>query len=250
MRHRIVITRHRPWLKTGLIAGGAGLIAVAAWGLYSFTRATTISDFERARLEVEQLREERRTLSRDLRAARAEVQELQDQVVYAQRSQDIDSQACTSVRESLTTLQTEVSDLREQLAFYRGIVSPEQSRAGVRVYELRLHPAQAPRRFRFDLVLIQSVRHDRRIGGRLWVEIHGREAGQARSYRLDDPILGGPPNMVFSLKYFEEFSGEFQLPSGFAPQRVTVVLEPAGEGAPRIQDEFEWAKVTSGPAGA
>ncbi|MFP5306010.1 MAG: DUF6776 family protein, partial [Gammaproteobacteria bacterium] len=177
MRHRIVITRHRPWLKPALIGGGSFALAVAAWALYAYTRASTVSDFERARLEVEALREERRTLARDLRAARDEIKHLEEQVVYVQRSQDIDLQACSAVQESLAQLQAEASDLREQLAFYRGIVAPEQSRAGVRVYELKLLPGAEADRYRYELVLIQSVRHDKRVAGRIALELVGQRGG-------------------------------------------------------------------------
>ena len=74
-----------------------GAIAVSAWGLYSYTRASTVSDFASAKLEVEELRDERRRLTRDLRAAREEVSTLKEQVVYVQRSTEIDTQACDGV---------------------------------------------------------------------------------------------------------------------------------------------------------
>jgi hypothetical protein len=249
VKHKIVITRHRPWLRTGLLAAAACAIALGGWGLYSYTRATTVSDFESAQLEVERLRDERRTLARDLRASRAEADQLRDQVAYVQRSQDIDSQACTTVQESLSRLQAEVSDLREQLAFYRGIVSPEQSKAGVRVYDLKVLHGAAPDLYKYDLVLIQSVRHDRQVGGRIALALHGMQGAEKRSYALDELAVGGNQNLVFSFKYFEEFSGEFRLPPGFRPDRVTVALEPTVEGAPRVEDGFEWGKVLTG-AGA
>ncbi|HUP91400.1 MAG TPA: DUF6776 family protein [Solimonas sp.] len=249
MKHRIVITQHRPRLKAALIAGFVFVIALAAWGLYAYTRATTVTDFAKARSEVEQLRDERRQLSRDLRAAHAEIDQLKEQAVYVERSQDIDTQACSSVRDSLGTLQTEVSDLREQLAFYRGIVSPDQSRAGVRIYDFKLHPAAGGDVFRYDLVLIQSVRHDQRVAGAVQMQIHGTTAGAAQTLNLTDVAVGGVQNLVFSFKYFEEFGGEFRLPAGFKPSRVTVSLEPAVEGAPRIDDEFEWKKLISAGGG-
>ena len=52
VKHRIVIQQHRPWQSPMLVAGGACLLAVAGWGLYSYTRASTVSDFERAQLEL------------------------------------------------------------------------------------------------------------------------------------------------------------------------------------------------------
>ncbi len=247
MQHRIVITRHRPWLRPALIGGGSFALAVAAWGLYVYTRASTVSEFERAQLEVEQLRGERRQLTRELRAAKEEVKRLQEQAVFLQRSQDIDAQACNAVRSSLAQLQAEASDLREQLAFYRGIVAPEQSRAGVRVYELKLARSAAPRRYRYELVLIQSVRHDKRIGGQIQLELVGKRDGAEQ--RLPWVALVADPaarNLLFSMRYFEEFAGEIVVPQGFEPARVVVTLVPDGEGVPRVEESFDWGRVLSG----
>lgn len=246
MQPRIVVTRNQPWRKTALVGGSVALIAVAAWGLFSYTRASTVSGFESAKLEVEELREERRALTRDLRAARDEIARLKEQVVYVQRSTEIDTQACESVRVSLTDLQTEAADLREQLAFYRGIVAPEQSRAGVRVYEFKLSAGSVAGNFRYDLVLIQSVRHDRRVAGRIEVQLIGRRGSTEQRLSLSDLAVGEARNLVFSLKYFEEFSGEFRLPQGFAPERVVVTLVPAAEGAPQIEEAYEWARALNG----
>lgn len=250
MKHRIVITQHRPWLKPLLIAGGSFALAVAAWALYAYTRAATVSDFERAQLEVEQLRNERRELVRDLRASRDEVKRLEEQAVYIQRSQEIDEQACSAVRESLTQLQAEVSDLREQLAFYRGIVAPEQSRAGVRVYEFKVEPGAEQGAFHYELVLIQSVRHDKRIGGRVEIELVGQRDGA--DVRLPWTDLVGDQvaaNLLFSLKYFEEFAGEIRVPTAVVPVRVVVTLIPDGNGLPRVEESFDWARILTGGGG-
>ncbi len=249
MQPRIVVTRERPWRRTLLIALSVGLLAVAAWGLYSYTRAATVSGFASAKLEVEELRDERRRLTRDLRAAREEIGSLKEQVVYVQRSTEIDTQACESVRLSMTELQAEASDLREQLAFYRGIVAPEQSRAGVRVYEFKVAPAAAAGLYRYDLVLIQSVRHDRRVAGQVEIELQGKLKGADQRLPLAQLAAGETRNLVFSLKYFEEFSGEFRLPEGFVPTRVVVALVPAANGAPRIEEAYDWGRVLNG-AGA
>lgn len=249
MQPRIVVTRDRPGRRRALIVGGACVLAVSAWGLYSYTRASTVTDFERAQLEVEVLRDERRALTRDLRAAREEVASLKEQVVYVQRSTEIDTQACESVRASLTDLQTEAADLREQLAFYRGIVAPEQSRAGVRVYEFKLFPGQAAGTYRYDLVLIQSVRHDRRVAGRIDIELVGRRGNAEQRVALKELIVGEARNLVFSLKYFEEFSGEFRLPQGYTPERVMVTLVPAADGTPKIEEAYEWTRALNGGGG-
>ena len=240
---KVVIKAYRPRLRYALIAVGSAAIAVSAWALYSYTRATTVVDFEKAQTERDRLLEERRDLTGKLRESHAEVEKLKDQVVYLQRSQEIDQQACATVKTSLASLQEEVADLHEQVAFYRGIVSPDASRAGVRVYEFKVYPTPTPNVFRYDLVLIQSVRHDRRIAGRVEIRLQGVSNGQTQVRRLSELILSGEQNLLFSFKYFEEFGGEFRLPEGFRPTRAVVAVLPDGGSVPKIEDEFEWSKI-------
>jgi hypothetical protein len=244
MQHKIVIRRHRPWLKPALIAAITGALALGAWALYSFTRATTVSDFARTQTEVERLRADRRQLSHDLRAARNQIEQLKAQVAYTKRSTQIDSQACDTVQKSLTDLQAETSELREQVAFYRGIAAPDQARAGVRVQEIHLTKvAGAKNSYRFFLTLIQSVRQEKRVGGRIEIAIAGRSGNTVRKLALSDIAPEAARNLLFSLKYFEEFSGQFQLPEGFVPQRVVVSLIPSSDGAPQTEEGFEWQRI-------
>lgn len=242
-KHQIIIQQHRPWRKPALVAGAAAAIALSAFALYTYTRANTVSDFARSQLEVEKLRDERRQLTHDLRAALKEVATLKDHVVYTERSGEIDTQACDTVKGSLGGLQKEVSDLREQLAFYRGIVSPDLARAGVRIYDLKLIPGANPQAFRYELALIQSVRHERRIGGSINLFIEGMRLGVRQTLRWEEVANGDAKNLLFSFKYFEEFSGNLTLPEGFKPIRVTAKLVTDVEGAPAVEDQFDWNKI-------
>lgn len=242
MQHKIIIARHRPGLRTALIAAGAFVLAVGAFALYAWARATTVSDFERAQTELEKLQDERRNLAQQLRAARGEVDEMKNQLVYEQRSTEIDQQSCDAVRASLGGLQAEVSDLNEQLAFYRGIVSPELSRAGVRVYDFKLSKAAASGTFRYELILIQAVRHNRKIGGRIQIAIEGQQNGSRQTLALNEISLGDSKELTFSFKYFEEISGEFQIPADFRPEQVTVTLVAEGAGAQNVREQFQWNK--------
>lgn len=240
---KVVIKAYRPRLRWALMAAGTAALAIAAWGLYSYTRATTVVDFERAQTERDRLLDERRELTGKLREAHSEVEKLKDQVVYLERSQEIDQQACATVKSSLAGLQEEVAGLQEQVAFYRGIVSPDASRAGVRVYEFKVYPTAAAGVFRYDLVLIQSVRHDRRVAGRVEISLQGMAEGQTQVRRLSELMLSGEKNLLFSFKYFEEFGGEFRLPDGFRPTRAIVAVLPEGGSVPKVEDEFEWSKI-------
>ena len=139
-----------------------------------------------------------------------------------------------------------MSDLREQLAFYRGIVAPDVSRAGVRVYELKIGKNPTSNGFHYELVLIQSTRNDRQVGGRIQMDLEGSKDGAQQTVKLDDALIGSDKNLQFSFKYFEEFSGDFRLPDGFKPMRVIVTLTPATAGTPNVREQFDWAKVIKG----
>lgn len=240
-KHQIIIRQHRPWFRAALIGGSAFVIAVSAFALYSYTRRTTVTEFARTKTELEQLRDERRELARELRTAKAEVTTLREQLVYIERTNQIDTQANAEVKASLANLQAEAAELREQVAFYRSIVSPDESRVGVRILEMKVSPTAVANNWRYDLVLIQSVRHDKRVSGAIEIGVRGSRNGQAQTLKLAE-LTANAKSPEFSFKYFQEFSGEFVLPQGFRPLRVTVTLIPQGEGMPRIDDEFEWAK--------
>lgn len=242
MRHKIVIRRHRPWLRSGLIAAAVALLALSGWGLYSYTRAKTVSDFARARTELDQLRDERRELTRRLRAARSEVERLKSELTYAERSTSIDSQACASVRDSLQGLQGEASDLREQLAFYRAIAAPDELKAGVRVQSLQVTPA-ADGRVRYRLTLIQSTGHAKPLGGKIEMSIRGRLGKADKTLGATALAVGAKSDLLFSLRYFEELGGEWQLPPGFSPQQVLVSLIPDANGAPKVEQKFDWQRI-------
>lgn len=243
MEHRVIIKRHRPYLRWLIVGSVSGVLLIAAWALYTYTRSTTVSDFEQARAERATFLRDRQRLAAQLRKAEREVLSLKEQLVYAKRSQEIDKAACETVRASLGGLQASVSELQEQVAFYRGIVSPEESRAGVRVYEFRITPSAVAGVYRYELVLIQSVRHDRTVKGKVDLRLSGMQDGAMTELPLGSLSLEPVDSLLFSFKYFQEFSGELRLPDGFRPVRVQLAVDPSGKRQPSIETEYDWPQI-------
>ncbi len=240
--HQIIIRQHRPWQRTGISVIVVAVLLLAGFAVYRYTRQSTVADFEKATSERDRLQQERRALTQQLRAARSEISGLRDELAYARQAQTIDGDACTSIKATLGKLEAETGTLREQLAFYRGIASPDETKAGVRVQEFVVRKKGAA--WHYDMVLIQSVREESRIAGNATVRIDGQQAGKPASLPLASIISVGEKNLVFSFKYFEEFSGEFKLPAGFKPLKVVVTLNPADD-RPTVVNEYEWANIES-----
>lgn len=242
MQHKVIVRRHvHPWVRIAIIVTAVSLAAVGAWAFYAYLRATTVSGFERAQVDLEALQMERRDLNRRLRQANSENERLRDELTYLQRSREIEDETCVNVKSSLDGLQAEVLDLREQVAFYRGIVSPEMAKAGVRVYSLKLRPTEVAQTYRFEVVLIQSMRHERQVNGELRVMVEGLRGGKTASVAAAGDGSSSARNLLFSFRYFQELGGAFALPAGFSPRQVRVQLLPEGSTEP-IEESFDWDK--------
>lgn len=240
--HRIIIRQHRPWQRTWITVLVAAALLLAGFALYRYTRQSTVADFEKATSERDRLMQERRELGQQLRAAKGEISKLRDDLAYAQQAQTIDGNACNSIKATMGKLEAEAGTLREQLAFYRGIASPNETKAGVRVQEFKVRKKDG--QWHYEMVLIQSVREESRIAGAAEVRIEGALGGKPQGYALSSLITAGEKNLVFSFKYFEEFSGEFKLPQGFKPLKVVVSLDPADD-RPTVVNQYEWANIES-----
>lgn len=240
--HQIFIRRHKPWQRTWIVVIATAALLLAGFALYRYTRQSTVADFEKATTERDRLQQERRDLAQQLRAAKSEISKLRGDLAYAEQAQTIDGEACLSLKATLGKLESETGTLREQLAFYRGIASPNETKAGVRVQELRVRKKDEG--WHYDLVLIQSVREESRISGAAKVSIEGRLGNKPQSYELPQLVTSGEKNLVFSFKYFEEFAGEFKLPQGFKPLKVVVTLDPADD-RPTVVNDYEWANIES-----
>lgn len=247
MQHRVVVRRRRGWLAPLALALLFAAIAIAAYAGWRWWQSPTRTAFRDAGSEIEQLREERRRLVRELRAARDELQELRGRNTFEARSCEIDAQACEALRGSVAGLEAEAAELREQLAFYRNIVSAEQTRAGVRVLRLALRPGGGEGLWRYDLVLVQPMRRDRVATGSWDLKLEGLSGSALQTLALGQLQAAAAPDTRFSFRAFQEFSGELKLPSGFLPSRLTVTLQVQdGKAAPdEVSESFDWSRVAS-----
>jgi cell division protein FtsB len=243
VKPRIVIQGQRRRSRSLPIVLAVMALAIAAPGIYGLARNAALHDFLRSRSDVAEVESERNELAKQLREIKAQLPQLRQEVTDLTRGRDIDRQACGDVQKTLAAEQQEAATLREQLAFYRGVVSPQTARAGLRVHDLRMLPGSAPGNYRYDLVLMQWARQERGVSGRVDLRFIGRDGGAQRSLNLDELTAEGNRGLLFSFRHFQEFTGEFKFPAGFAPQRAVVTLTTDSGSVPRVEQEFEWAQV-------
>ena len=129
----------------------------------------------------------------ELTAAIAErdqtIEALRRQVAILETSQEIDQETYTLVEQNLDELQAQIQAQEEELAFYRGIISPEDGAAGLRVQSLEMRPTDAAQGYLLHLVLVQAITHDRRVSGTVSFGITGSLDGEHVQLNLDEICL-------------------------------------------------------------
>jgi hypothetical protein len=155
---------------------------------------------------------------------------------------EIDDQASESVRTELKDLQRELLELKEELAFYRGIVSPKEASQGLYIQTFNITKNDEERSFRYKLVLTQVLKNDRHVRGKIDVMIEGimEEDGRQEQIRLRDVTVSKNRDLEYRFKYFQSFEGDMKLPDGFVPIRVIVTVTPRYRSQKQIEKVFNW----------
>lgn len=189
-------------------------------------------------------RHERESFSAALEERDRTIDSLQRTIAILETSQDIDRETYTQVEANLDELQARIQDQEEELAFYRGIISPEDGVAGLRVQTLELRPIETQRGYVLHLVLVQAITHDRRVSGTVRVDIAGTLDGNEVRYSLDDLLTeDATAALAYSFRYFQDLQRELVLPDGFRPSELLMQIRPREPSGDVLEQVFDWATV-------
>jgi hypothetical protein len=147
------------------------------------------------------------------------------------------------VQTSLEELQRRLADVQEEVAFYKGIVSPGAGEEGLRVQSLRFSNGGAPRLYHYRLVLIQVRTRELKISGSVTMKIYGVQDGKPVTLDARDLAPSGKAAAGFGFQYFQSLEGDAFLPQGFTPGRVEVTAQESGQEP--VQQNFDWSSVSS-----
>jgi cell division protein FtsB len=185
---------------------------------------------------------ERGELEAHIKSLDDEIEALKQEVALLETHREIDREAYRDVEGSLITLQAKIQEQRDAIAFYRGIVSPADGNSGLRVQDLKLTRGAKEREFNMRLVLVQAMKHDRKVSGDVAVSIEGSEDGAGRTYALTDLLPADADKAwPFSFRYFQDFDRQLVLPDGFTPERVHVEVRSKTRSISSIEESFAWA---------
>ncbi len=195
----------------------------------------------RAGYDVVDAASERAAFESHIESLNDRIEELEQQVAILETHREIDREAYKEVEGSLLELQAKIQEQQDAIAFYRGIVSPADGKPGLRVQDFKLTRGPEEREFNLRLVLVQAMKHDRKVSGNVAMTVEGNEDGEAKSYALAD-LLPSDANKdwAFSFRYFQDFDRQIVLPDGFTPERILVEVRSRTRSISSIEETFSW----------
>ena len=170
-----------------------------------------------------------------------EIINLKQEVAILETNRDVDRESYKAVEVQLTALQAKIQEQRDAIAFYRGIVSPTDGNAGLRVQDLKVTRGKVEREFSVRLVLVQAMKHDRKVSGDVILTVVGDQNGVETSYPLAQLVSDEEEKAwAFSFRYFQNFDRQLVLPDGFTPERITVEVRSRTRSISSIEESFAW----------
>jgi len=222
---QVAVRTHVAWYWRGLfmvvvLSCGIG----SAWWMYDI--GSHFSGFERGATaqELVLLRDKLKQLESDngrLRAAQ----------VTTDRHSQIDSAAQQDTEHALKALQDENAQLKEELAFFRGVSSGD-SGAGVNVYSFKVESGTAGI-YRYQLLLVQAGQHDKFFQGHLQLVVTSQD-GSKNTIRVFPASTMAKDKILISVKSYQKVEGNFQLPPSAVLKSVEARIFGEGSTQPKL----------------
>ncbi len=227
----LVVKNHRPALGRVAIAVLLLVSVVVGWLLFELGRSQAEFD----RFDAAEARE---LLEYDLAGSQKQVATVEEQLSIIKRTQLVDKHAYDGVRNDLKQLQEEILELRSEVEFYRGIVSPRERQAGLNIQSFSIVSVSDDGLYHFELVMSQVLKNDRFVKGIVKLFVHGSLAGEPQSldFRHISPNKSVGRDIRF--RYFQRMEGDIRLPEGFVPRNVTVEMNAQKRDA--VSQTFAW----------
>jgi len=176
-------------------------------------------------------------LQESIASLREENTQLKESLARAQRTLQMDQAAYSELNQSLKQSAAEIVKLREDLNFYRNIISPANKKEGLRIQSFNIDKTGEKNSFKYKLVLIQALKHDYLVRGIANLEVTGLQAGK----RVKIKFPGESEKKIdVNFRYFQEINGVMKIPGNFEPISINIKVATRGRNSTTIEQNYNW----------
>ena len=210
-------------------------LGAAAWFSYDYGKSQGIKEVLYG--EVLQTGLERQAIS-----FKKKNRTIHEEMALLRRQVLVDQVAQEELKKQISTLQNELVDAREELAFYQQVVAPEKLGSYLKIQSYKFTSQKADGRYNYRMILVQSRKRRNMISGKVDIRFEGQKSGKTLTYSLTDIAVSPESPEKFSFKYFQNLDGVVKFPKGFVPVKVYVKANVKYDKSkkPVIDEVFAW----------
>jgi hypothetical protein len=173
------------------------------------------------------------------------IDDLERQIAILETSSEIDKETYSSVEDNLGELQTRIQEQEEELAFYRGIVSPGDGVAGLRIQNVEVLAGEEEATHTLRVLLVQAIVHNDRVTGSVRARLTGTLDGEPAELGLDAlGIESSATDIPYAFRYFQTLEVGLGLPEGFVPESLEIQVWPRSPRGETIVQSYPWAEIS------
>jgi len=178
---------------------------------------------------------------------RAKNTELTNQLAFITTEINVENTAEKSNTQTLADKELELKTVREELSFYKSIISPEAGTTGLNIHSFSVENTENLNENRYRLVLTQVGGGSLEARGTVLLRVQGHLNGEQKVLEWWDLRQSNSmPMPSFGFKYFQRMEGVIILPEDFVADNVLVKIIPDSTRLKSSQQSYTWDAVITG----
>lgn len=143
-----------------------------------------------------------------------------------------------TLMKELASLQEEDMRLKEDVAFYKSILSETTTSAGLKLHSFKISKGAQPNQYEYHIMLMQTGRSSKTVQGTLSLSLIGTQNGNPVTLSLNDNASAGQAISI-NFKYYQRVDGSFNLPNGVVGHTVAASFFETGASQPRLSQKVD-----------
>lgn len=161
---------------------------------------------------------------------------LMAQLAMMERQLQVERATHSNAAKEMALLQDEIMRLKEDVAFYKGILAERGGSGTPQLQGVRLTRTKNPAEYHYEINLAQTGSQAKTIRGSLHLTLQGMQDGKNVSHRLD--LDGEQAAMMVNFKKYRQVEGVFTIPATLQAQSLLVEFMETGDARPRLSQAF------------
>jgi hypothetical protein len=233
-QEKMVVVPYRP-LRVLLWRIGVMLaLLFTGVGAYLYGLTAAVGENDDARIERDELKIV-------VQHMQQENEELRQQYLNLEQASSVDRQALDNVQQTIVGLRENISQLEEDVLFYKQIMSPENAESGLVIGLLDLQATDVAGRIGYKVEIKQQGNNENLITGYANINVLGMRDFQEISIPLGElSVTEEDVDIRLSFRYFQNIEGQLVVPENFEPTKVQILAVAEGDNAKTVQKSFGW----------